>query len=307
MKQLTLAVRVTLAFLFGAPGVLAEPAPRVIFEDSARDLPQAEIRAAIEQELGPSPSEGEEAPRLSIAVGADQRMSLRFEAGPVTRERTVAPPARAADVPVVLALIAGNLAREQVAAQRPAPTASAQPARPSPALGDASYPNEASTLHGARFARFSGRAELGGGWGTAFGWTMGLQAAFEYWLGPTIGVGILAGGMVQVDGVFGPGTSTWYAGPELVLRSSPTGYGPFVGVSAGLGSQSYSVPDSSARGCIICPDIRTYSVAGVGQLSLGFIAPIGHLQIGPVAEIAAVIARKNEAQLTLNLALGWAG
>jgi hypothetical protein len=85
----------------------------VTFDASAANLPQAEIRAAIGRELGTSVSDSAEASqKLAIGVEANE-LVVRFSAPDGSAERRVALPSDQAQIPELIRLIAGNLARDQ--------------------------------------------------------------------------------------------------------------------------------------------------------------------------------------------------
>jgi hypothetical protein len=112
------------------------PSLVVVFEPSAAALPQDDIRAAIARELGVSlAAPGDFAlPVLSIGVEADHLL-VRYRSGDAINERLLPLPGEPSQIPIVLSLIAGNLARDQRKALAPEPTKSLTrpPAAASPA------------------------------------------------------------------------------------------------------------------------------------------------------------------------------
>jgi hypothetical protein len=87
----------------------------VVFDASAEGLPQAEIRAAIQQELGrpiatPYDTVTE---RLTVHGDGAGGLVLEFRSRGSVIERHVPLPSRPEDVALVIALLAGNLVRDQ--------------------------------------------------------------------------------------------------------------------------------------------------------------------------------------------------
>ena len=99
----------------------------VRFDESARDLDQAAIHAALTHELGFAPDRdgSNHAATLTIAVTGDDELSLSYRPEPNTLARRVAL-TEGSDLPELVAHLAGNLVRDQAAAildeLRPAPT-----------------------------------------------------------------------------------------------------------------------------------------------------------------------------------------
>src|SRR6187455_346919 len=89
--------------------------PLLFFDASAASLPQAEIRASIERELGkPLSTTSEEASgELLVAVDAGGRLVVRYRARRGSVDRYLPMPSEPADIPLIIALAAGNLARDQ--------------------------------------------------------------------------------------------------------------------------------------------------------------------------------------------------
>jgi hypothetical protein len=87
----------------------------VVFDMSAERLPQAEIRAAIQQELGrPIATPYDTVTEwLSVHVDSAGGLVLEFRTRGSVIERHVPLPSRPEDVPLVVALLAGNLVRDQ--------------------------------------------------------------------------------------------------------------------------------------------------------------------------------------------------
>jgi len=104
-----------LAVAFGALG--AEPlAISVTFADSADNLPQDEIRAAVARELEHRPTESVPiSGELEIAVQG-QQLFVRFHGARGYTGRVLPLPEERSQIPVILALAAGNLVRDQAAA-----------------------------------------------------------------------------------------------------------------------------------------------------------------------------------------------
>ncbi|HTQ05252.1 MAG TPA: hypothetical protein VMI54_15420 [Polyangiaceae bacterium] len=86
----------------------------VVFESTAGDLPQAAIRDAIGRELGVSPERTVVAARRELVIGVEgSYLVVRFSSAVDHAERRVARPADARQIPELLSLLAGNLARDQ--------------------------------------------------------------------------------------------------------------------------------------------------------------------------------------------------
>ena len=95
----------------------------VRFDDSAAALPQEEIRAAIARELEHRPhGEASVAGELDVAVDGNQ-LVVRFRGAQGYTERLLPLPEDRTQIPLMLSLLAGNLARDQSPGVRPAPLA----------------------------------------------------------------------------------------------------------------------------------------------------------------------------------------
>ncbi len=122
----------------------ATPTPKnrtnvdVVFDASAADLPQAEIRSAIERELGPSPAVPVATAPSTLRIGVDgHELVVRAVAAEGTLERRLELPKERAELPEMLALLAVNLTRDQrIFAAAPAARVSA-PALNAPARSTA--------------------------------------------------------------------------------------------------------------------------------------------------------------------------
>jgi hypothetical protein len=129
----------TLAFLaflaVDLPAQTASPREvRVVFDESASDLPQAEIRASVERELargGVDPGRSERA-ELHVGVNADGALVLSYGApGEAVSERVLRRPERAEDVAELVALATATLVRRQSGELASAPpSAEVKPAPP---------------------------------------------------------------------------------------------------------------------------------------------------------------------------------
>lgn len=114
----------------------AEPGPsrdvRLVFDASASELPQAEIRASVEREIGrPSLDGGAPGePELHIGVNAEGALVLSYGVpGEEPAERVLRRPERSEDVAELVALAVGTLVRRQSAQLVPdaAPAAKQDP------------------------------------------------------------------------------------------------------------------------------------------------------------------------------------
>jgi hypothetical protein len=87
----------------------------LVFDASAESLPQAEIRAAVEKELGrPLSGPGEAgASELSVAVDPARGLVVRYRTERGSLERYLPMPTEVGDVPRIVSLAVGNLARDQ--------------------------------------------------------------------------------------------------------------------------------------------------------------------------------------------------
>jgi hypothetical protein len=104
----------------------------VSFADSAASLPQDDIRTAVTRELEHRPDDGSTVTgELNVSVEGDH-IIVRFRGAQAYTERVLPLPEERAQIPVMLALLAGNLARDQRAAVRPEPAALAAPVAPKP-------------------------------------------------------------------------------------------------------------------------------------------------------------------------------
>jgi hypothetical protein len=104
----------------------------VLFDPSAASLPQAEIRAAIAAELGALLVDDADSAEgvLSVALGEHGRIVMTYRPLQATVVRTVPEPPDSTDTPALLALVAGNLVRNE--ALELIPTAPRAPAPADP-------------------------------------------------------------------------------------------------------------------------------------------------------------------------------
>jgi hypothetical protein len=89
--------------------------PLLVFDSSAAALPQAEIRAAVEKELGKPLATWGDAGSGELSVGVDPARGLvvRYRTATGSTERYLPMPKEPSDVPLIISLAAGNLARDQ--------------------------------------------------------------------------------------------------------------------------------------------------------------------------------------------------
>jgi hypothetical protein len=135
--MLQLVTAVGLALLSAA----AEAAPadpqrlQVLFQPSAAALPQAEIRTAIAAELGallvedPATADGV----ISVSRGEAGQLMLTYRPLKATVVRSVPEPTDSTDTPALLALLAGNLVRNEALDLLPAYPELVPPFPPTPA------------------------------------------------------------------------------------------------------------------------------------------------------------------------------
>ena len=132
-KMLHVVTTVALLVLGGDAQAATGAKPRlaVVFDPTAASLPQAEIRTAIAAELGavlvddPTSADGV----LSVARGDSGRIVVTYRPLQATVARAVPEPKDSTDTPALVALVAGNLIRNEALELIAAP-----PTRPEPAL-----------------------------------------------------------------------------------------------------------------------------------------------------------------------------
>jgi hypothetical protein len=133
---------------------------RVSFEPSAAALPQEEIRAAVGRELERRPNnEPIVAGELSVAIEGEH-LILRFRSREGYTERLLPLPEDRTQIPLLLALLASNLARDQRvdvrAAEPPAPRAQPDAPRPAPEPARPAYKRHHFGIHVAQDVTFVG-------------------------------------------------------------------------------------------------------------------------------------------------------
>jgi hypothetical protein len=106
--------------------------PLLVFDASAAALPQAEIRTAVERELGRplATTSAEASGELSVRVDAEHRLVVRYRTTRGAIDRYLPMPNEPEDVSLIIALAAGNLARDPTTGVGPAPRAGPAPAPP---------------------------------------------------------------------------------------------------------------------------------------------------------------------------------
>jgi hypothetical protein len=146
------SVRVVLllgALCFAVEARAGDGGPLLVFDPSAEALPQGEIRAAVERELGQPLAASSDAAsgELSVAVDAQRRLVVRYRSRSGTVERVLPMPSEPSDVPLIISLAAGNLARDQTgAAEQPKPVEAA----PAAATAQKSPPKAAEAREDVR-------------------------------------------------------------------------------------------------------------------------------------------------------------
>lgn len=132
LRRALAAALATLAVAFGAQAA-AGVGIFIKFADSADELPQDEIREAVTRELTHRPEGGiDVSGELEIAVQG-QQLFVRFHGARGYSGRVLPLPEERAQIPVILALVAGNLARDQTPAVVALPDEPAEvPVAPSP-------------------------------------------------------------------------------------------------------------------------------------------------------------------------------
>ena len=103
------------ATLVAAEAHAGDGGPLLSFDESAAALPKEEIRAGIERELGKplaTTSEGASG-EIVVLVDAEGRLVVRYRAERGSVDRYLPMPSEPADIPLIIALAAGNLARDQ--------------------------------------------------------------------------------------------------------------------------------------------------------------------------------------------------
>jgi hypothetical protein len=114
----------------------ARPRLAVLFDPGAASLPQAEIRAAIAAELGAvlvdDPATAESV--LSVARGEHGRIVMTYRPAETLVVRSVPEPPDSTDTPALLALVAGNLVRNEALELIPITPRPAGPLAPAPSV-----------------------------------------------------------------------------------------------------------------------------------------------------------------------------
>jgi hypothetical protein len=117
-----------LVFWLGAACVALEARAQqggiaLVFDASAQGLPEAEVRAAVERELGRPLAASSEGSSGEITVLVDQgRIVVRYRSQTGASERYLPMPSEPSDIPLLVSLAAGNLARDPVSGLDPAPS-----------------------------------------------------------------------------------------------------------------------------------------------------------------------------------------
>jgi len=127
----------------------------VLFDASASDLPEVEIRAAVARELGTSPDVTVLAAARTLTIAVDgPELVVTSSAPEGSTERRLSMPDDRAELPELLALLAVNLTRDQrVFAAVPAPVRSAPP-KPAAAVAEApAAPAEPRAWFGVHIAQ----------------------------------------------------------------------------------------------------------------------------------------------------------
>ncbi|HEX6274578.1 MAG TPA: hypothetical protein VFZ53_16155 [Polyangiaceae bacterium] len=113
--------------------------PLLVFDASAAELPQAEIRVEVERELGGAlPTSADQASgELTVLVDTSHRLVVRYRTSRGAIDRYLPMPNEPRDVSLIIALAVGNLVRDpmsgMVLRENPGPTASALVAPPATA------------------------------------------------------------------------------------------------------------------------------------------------------------------------------
>jgi hypothetical protein len=134
MPRLVTAAALVAVLCSWAHAAPARPRLAVLFDASAASLPQAEIRAAIAAELDAllvddaTSAEGV----LSVARSEQGRIVMTYRPLQATVVRSVPEPPDSTDTPALLALVAGNLVRNEALELLPAGPPPPTPARPAP-------------------------------------------------------------------------------------------------------------------------------------------------------------------------------
>jgi hypothetical protein len=116
--------------------------PLLVFDASAAALPQAEIRTAVERELGRplATTSAEASGELVVLVDTEHRLVVRYRTERGAIDRYLPMPNDPNDVSLIIALAAGNLARDPTAGVGPAPRVA-----PAPAAAVTATPRDDST------------------------------------------------------------------------------------------------------------------------------------------------------------------
>jgi hypothetical protein len=139
--------------------------PLLVFDASAGALPQAEIRAEVERELGGAlPTSADQASgELTVLVDTSHRLVVRYRTSRGAIDRYLPMPNEPADVSLIIALAVGNLVRDPMAGmalrERPAPATPPPLAKPAsetarPPEPKASVPRHLLGFHVAKDVAF---------------------------------------------------------------------------------------------------------------------------------------------------------
>lgn len=143
---------------------------------------------------------------------------------------------------------------------------------------------------------------LGGG---SVGFALRAGAELEYWVLPTLALG-LQGALGSQSALFGDQFSSWFVGPGLVLRDSPDP--TYVFGSAALGTAGGEF--SRSTGNLLC-QVDCYESSSLNgfAVALGFggMSRVGGMDIGGVLAVDIALPRGRDAltAVTGNLVLGF--
>lgn len=152
--------------------------------------------------------------------------------------------------------------------------------------------------------RFSLRVSGGLGGGSV-GYAFRGGAELEYWMLPTLAVG-LEGGLGSQTAVFGDRFETWFVGPGLVLRSSPAPTYLFGSAALGTGGGQYSRSIGNLLCNVDCYESRPLS-GFAAALGAGVMSRLGVLDIGGLLAVDIPLPRGGGSlvAVTGNLVLGF--
>lgn len=143
---------------------------------------------------------------------------------------------------------------------------------------------------------------LGGG---SVGFALRAGAELEYWVLPTLALG-LQGALGSQSALFGDQSSSWFVGPGLVLRDSPDGTSVFASAAMGTAGGEFSRSTGNLLCEVDCYESRSLHGFAVA-LGFGVMGRVGGMDIGGVLAVDIPLLRGGDSltAVTGNLVLGF--